>query len=524
MSAPARDPLRQRAVLWLVVVAVSILACCHVFVGTPLIDAFHEGEYISARLLFAGGHKAPLLIHGYMDYVPAMLAERLFGGDHVIAGTRLLSLALGAIAAIALFGCLLQMARGRAERLGALLIGTALLWICNLRLAGMVALLQGSPAVRDMALLFELWCLLAASAAPRRRSDLLAAGAGLIAGLGFFWAYNRGVLGLAGLAGYGLATQWVERRWRHVGAMAGGAIAGMLLAFAAEPATWPQHIANIFYWQQHGSIWHLRLNKFEWAHYLPFFAASALILLLGLHTIWRGRASADRAVHLPRLAMLLIVAALAYQSAFNRPDEPHLYFVVPWLALLGFAIWTARTPAPAERGWREVVRGERAMLVVAAALLLLDMSPGDRSSWPALLGLYDNMGALAHGLPGDRAIAAPRLQRVAAELRRGGGRCTYAFDNSGMLYHLAALPPCTAIMIPVYAAGPKEAQLIAELTAARPPLVIGRSTEWNDHIDDQPLDRRTPRLGRWLVANYRLECNFDGIEIWRALPNAPGSH
>lgn len=515
----------RRAIAWLGIAALAILTSFHAPLAEQLADPFHEGEYLSTRLLFGPGTAPPLLIHGYMDYAPARMAQWLFGPDRVVAGTRLLNMALGTLAAFAFFGCLLQLPRNRSERLGAVLFGSAVLVGINARMGSVVALHQGSPAVRDVLLLAEVWCLLVA-ARGERNAGLFAGVAGLIAGLGLFWAYNRGIAGVLALPAYGLATAYAGRGWRQTGWLAAGFAVGAVVCFAAEPVMWPRHMANILYWQRHGAIWHKPFGPFEIAQNLPFFLLGVAVLATGCHALWRCRHDPARAVRVVRLAVLLVVAGLAYQSSFNRADAVHLNFAVPALTLLAFAIWGALAPEPQQGdrrdGRRAMLRANAPFAAILAGLLLIGTVPG-RSGFLvlALDGTRDNILALLHGLPRDTAITEPRLLAVARALRQGGGRCTYVFDNSGALYHLSGLPACSSVMLPVYAADEAEAWVIAQLADARPPLVVGRSDLWSDAIDRRGLADRTPALHQWLLANYHRERTIEGIELWRVRATAP---
>jgi hypothetical protein len=64
-------------------------------ISHPILDSlylFHEGEYVgllwNMRSFYNGEISFPLLIHGAMDYIPAIVASFIYGDDHVIVGTR----------------------------------------------------------------------------------------------------------------------------------------------------------------------------------------------------------------------------------------------------------------------------------------------------------------------------------------------------------------------------------------------------------------------------------------------------
>lgn len=515
-AAPGvRFSAREWTILLLVALALAGFATLWGPITTPLIDPFHEGEYLSTRMLLEPGAAAPLLIHGGMDYVPANLAAILFGKDHLIAGTRLFNLLFAFAASFAFLGALLTLARTRSEALVALLIGMLVLFWVNERAQGIVALQQASPSTRDFPLILGLWLLIAAVHRSDRWSDRLAALAGLVAGLGWVWAYNRGVILFAALVAYALGAWLADRPRRHLLWLSGGVLAGLAIDAALEGNVWAQHFRNALYWQRHQSIWSGPVPLSLIARNLPFYALGACTGLGGLWAIWKAWKDNSRRSQLPVFLALGVAAGGNYLAMFNRPDPPHLMFTLPWLTLLGFAAWLAFSHEVQADSWPDVWRKHRALLAVLVAVLIVDASAatGSGTTRPVLQGLGRNLLTLAHGLPSDAAIIDPKLARAALALAHGGGECTYVFDNSGAFYFLSGLRPCSSIMLPIYATAGNEHQVIADLERSAPPMVIGRSTFWTDHIDDQSVAERTPAINRWFESHYRTEQIIDGIEI-----------
>ena len=506
---------------WAVLLAVAVaLAGLFSFWGpitTQLIDPFHEGEYLSTRMLFAPGMSAPLLIHGSMDYVPADLARLLFGADRMVAGTRLVNLAFTALACFAMLGTLLAIARTRGERLAALLLGAAVLFWINARALTVVLLQQGSPGVRDLPLLIVLWTLVAAtrSASPWRER-LMGLGA-LIAALGWSWAYNRGVFALALIPAIALATMLSGEPRRLLVWLGCGFVLGLALGLALEPGMWLQHFRNALYWQQNADVWHVPTPLSITVRNLPFYTLALAVLGGAAWAMWACWRNYGRRGELPALTALGLAAGGNFLTMFNYPDPVHLMFTVPYFALLGFAAWVACVPDRLYPSWRQVLRGQAGLLTGIAAVLIVDFSglTGTGTIRPVVQGLGRNLIGLVHGLPRDEQIVEPRAAKVAAVLRASGANCTYVFDNSGAFYHLSGLPSCSSIMLPVYVTARGEAQIIADLERRAPPIVVGRSSYWTDHINDRSVAERTPGLNRWFEQHYVVAEVIDGIEIRR---------
>lgn len=503
-------PSRRLPPEWLVLVIaalVAVVTSLHAPLAAPLTDAFQEGEYLSTYLQFAPGLAPPLLIHGTIDYWPARAALALVGPDHLLVAVRLANALLGAAASLLLLAALRAIPVSRMGKLFATALGCAFLLLVNGRIVGVVELQQGAPAIRDLALLAEIYLLLRAERASPRAAGLLVALAGFVAGLGLFWAYNRGIVGIVALGAWMIGAQ--ARGW-HPKAIAmplQGLCIGLAISLAAEPQMAAQHLTNILYWQQNQAIWAKRPD------YLPeivtalAFAAATLALFAaaatGLLRVWRKGLNANG---IASLLMLGAVTLLLVYGTLNRLDSAHIRFAYPYQLLLALRL-TMLWPPPRI----PALGGPRRVLVAGLAIwLLVFVNPVQLAS-----GVAANAALLARKLPTDRALATPQLAATADALHTGKGACTYAFDNGGAIYHLAGLPPCSATLVPVYAAPERQFQIIAELAARRPPLVIGGSDAWYAAIDGKELAQRTPALHRGLTEAYEPDRRIGGTEIWR---------
>lgn len=519
MADANHQALRTNAILLMIAFALAGWATLWGPIATPLVDPFHEGEYLSTSMLFSPGMEAPLLIHGVMDYLPATFAEALFGASHLIAGTRFINLLMAQLACFAFIGCLLALGRNRTHNLAALLIAFAVLFWINARAQTIVMLQQGSPSVRDLPLMVMLWVLVLAARGEGKRSDWLAGLTALLAGLCWAWSYNRGILMLAAVPAYAVGAWWDGRTRRHLGWLAGGLAAGLVVHFALEPRMWTQHFANALYWSRNQDVWSGPIPLSLTLRNMPFYLLGAAAIALGAWAALKGWLSRGKGMAMAVLLPLGLVALGSYVSIFNRPDPPHLMFAVPALVLLAFAAWTGLTTDDADprpvAGWCTTLRNHAALLAGLLAILIVDLSAqtGSGTTRPVLQGLGRNMIALAKGLPEDTTTLEPRARKVVEALRAAGGDCTYVFDNSGAFYRLSNLKPCSSIMLPIYATRANETVIIADLERTRPPLVVGRSDYWTDSIDDKGLDERTPQLAAWLRRNYSLQTRIDGIEL-----------
>lgn len=517
-STILRGPVEPlRAIEWLslvvFVVAVAVVTSFQAPLNAPFTDLFHEGEYLAPRLILESGGQ-PLLIHGLMNYVPSLLAVHMCGIDRVLACTRAVNAGVTVLAAVGFASCTFILARTRKAMVFAGLGMFTILVLINGRAAGPVALQQGSPSARDVALMAVLSCILAVPGRRQAVSNFLAGSAGLIAGASLFWAYNRGVIGVAIIPLYSLSSLLVGRvRWHVLAPLAGLAV-GLLIVGLAEPEMWRQHIFNINYWAQNGQIWRYPFSVPRLLLNLPFYLVSAGVLIWAAWMAWHLWRDLERRGDLPSLLVLMAINLLVVQQVSNRDDATHLMWAIPWLFLLvvqlinfqGFALVT-------NVSWTNVAKNHSALLVSFAGLLCLDLASSTSVVRREMLDSTKNILLLTRGMPLDLDLTPPATRRIVEILRKTGQTCTYAFNNAGGYYHLAGQRPCSTTMYPVYASRDVEEHLIAELSKAKPAMVIGRSDDWFSSMNGKTLAARTPRLAAWLDHNYPHSIQLGGTEM-----------
>jgi len=486
--------------------AFIVLLSLHDPLGAPISDGFHDGELLASRMYFDRAGPVPVMIHGMMDVLPARLGMALFGEPWAGAATRLVNGLCTGLALVLLFVGL-RIIGGRAAWLVPLLALSLLLLFC----ANHNSIpQQGAPAVRDLFLLAVVALLALAAMGPRRYQERLLGAAAFLAGATMFWAYNRGIAGVALVGAYAAALALAERSFRALGTAVAGGLAGVAAVYAVSPVMFAAHVSSILYWQAHQGIWHFatvgtRALAIAWACAVVL-GLAALIALIGLAVARRGR----RDARLPALTLGLAVAGLlVFASSLNRLEEVHAFMIVPYALLASaaaFAVWEggrARGPLVLSRRAARVSGG-----IAGLAVFLQFCVSGE--------GLPANVRALTHGLESDRALADPAYLGVADMLRASGTRCTVALDNQAVVNHLAGVPPCSAFVVPIYAQGDAEPRMLAELQRAAPTMIVLGSDSPYYATDGIDQALRTPRIMAWARANYVPVANIGGIVVARA--------
>jgi hypothetical protein len=494
----SRTTLLLAPALWFGIPLLAVLLICLRFdFGAPVTDLFHEGEYLSSALSVAHADRYgfPVLVHGLLNYLPFEWASAVCGPDRSFACTRAINTFVVMFAMLAYLVCVWLLVRERRDLwLASVVSVVALFLMVNGRTPNLVYLHQGAPGIRDVLLFCELALLMIASGSARRAFVLAAlAGAGMVAAVGLFWAYNRGLIGI-GLLGTYMAVRLVARRELSGPlAAAAGLAAGMGALYLADPVAFAAHFSNILYWATHGDLWYLPGSLFGraffWGLGLGLVAWVALLLL-------RMRPPA------PQLEMgaVLLVQMLAFlQVAQGRPDGVHFAFGLPAMLLLG--LFALRLKAPS---WVGTSGGAPLMLVTLVLLVLLDVNAPSPTLPPAARQTARNLRALATGMPRNAQLFGPR-ERLAAQVLAQAGPCTYALEGSGVLYALSGRPACSPFLYPAYVAPEDEMRLIAQLAQARPDALLVASRHWSMFVDDRTPAQRVPRLVQWIVRHYPHE-------------------
>jgi len=484
---------------------VALLAVGWKSVTTPLVDHFHEGEYLG-HLRQLAEHRAgdapfPLLTHGAMDYLPSQLATLLHGVDAAIVGTRAINVLLTGCNLWLLMWMLVELGRragvDRALRLTACGLLAALLF-ADVRDAA--ALHQRVLNPRDSALLLMMaLALLHHGTVGAGRGVALALAVGAVATVAPFWAYDRGLVTLCAFVAFVAGLAW-RGRWLDLSAAAAGALATLALLDATRVmGDIGANLDNVRYWLEHAALWRVPFDSSVALRALPLVVLDAA-MLVALWRLARAAWRADDRATFTWLAMLAGVALLLLRAALNRPDSVHLYWAI-WPALLGTAAAVApllgdRVRLRASLAVAQPLAVGRALeiaaLALATCLLLWGVARGPTA---ALAGLVDPR-------PNARVLSDPDLMRALGSFRTLRPRCVLAWSNSGTIALLADLPHCAGVPYPAFVAPPLERDYLAELGAAPPRAILHDAEAWSARIDGRTMAARLPAVAEFIAAGY----------------------
>jgi len=535
MTAPQADP-PIRALMVVVLIAASITAARYELkLSFPIDDAFHNGEFLAAAMAIL--HQAPFegdpfTIHGAADILPA-LAAALFvpAPDDLIAHTLVLYPVLSLLSILLTLFAALQIVR----RLGG----------DHLLLIPFLALVPFAVGWRD--LFFALSLSLFAGLVPGRDSRGGGVAAqmlfGVVIALGTYWSFNRGA---AALLAFGPVTLWLALQDRRFLV----SVATALVSFVAIGAVLPGigvvgYVENFAMLLETSSQWTYPPSRFgqAWTAALSAaFAASAAAAFIALRQRGpdRGRIA---------LTMALVIAGAIYlKIGLGRIDRVHIVMAA-WLPLLIMSVSLRWGPVPLPQGWAKRCAIMAAILVAAMAIFLAArysyavhamvlatfmillgafLPPRGRfgvgvgmavlfvafaASAPAV-GMYKIVrGDVAwplslDALPANDGAVTEEVLWTAQRIDQSGADCVFDLTNTGLVNAVAGLPSCSRFTYPVYADTDFEDDLISDLRAADPPMIVYRSDHWSYAIDGHPMNERFPKLDAEIQRVYpRQECH-----------------
>lgn len=520
----------HRQAVFLTVAAGVLLVALKIFPGTLLIDdPFHYGEYFAAAMNFpvVDGVGHSLVIHGALDYIPALLTEKLWGEGRYFIPTLAVYKILNFISAMILTAI--------AYRLTVKKHGQWLLIVAVLLVAPLLV------GYRDLFLLVSIYLFMANL---RCDSNLLSAVIlkillGAFVAFGIFWSYDRGLAGALSLGAAVLVL--LSRNRMYVISMVSFVASVAILVICFEAFSLSNYLNDLLVLTETSGQWSYGWQK------MPVILSVLTILINGfafsllIEDCIRSNTLYQRA---PMVVAMGLLAACMVKIGINRADVQHIYWSlwVPMLIALNFyggALQSRRLHQIlmvalfiVSVAGANYVGGYGLGLVVGLliysalynvsqdnyivvrvifivcvlAVLVAGLSKGLRGiaagkySWMAsLLAPPDNRSASTHGV----IWATDRL------LERNV-HCVFDLSNNGVINGLARRPSCTKFTYPVYGGPKHEPELIDQLRAASPEALVYSAEYWSYAIDGKSMRQRFPVLDKFILLNYPMELCSQG--------------
>lgn len=486
-------------------------------------DSFHNGEQLAPSLAFTHGkvpYKDLYVLRGAgEDILTPWLSFKLFGQS--IGSYFFMTAATQAIAALLFFALIAMLFKGNLEFL------IASIWFTLTSYGDFFY-------ARDIFVWISLILLISVLRTGKRRSYKLA-GMGLLASVSLFYSFDRGVF-LAFLLAVTVATlsflklhdkTFTLRKDKFIGrlrvlaAAGGGYAAGLLGALILLGASGFGSFLSTTFGQSakyQGIIFNTpfsTLGPLTIIDWLPIIAIIALLVVVfrTAKSEWPKLSTATVIE-----ALLLLFSIVFFRAATGRPDSGHIAYGTPILFIVlfftSFRILRNAWPQFRAQNYTPIVAAAPVVLVFLFSFSplftnytrLAQMNQAPLSSVKTLLSSPSKP---------DTYWETKDEQVITNYITSLTNKDDYFFDFSSdpLFYFTTKLRNPTRFSISWFAdPAPLEKQMLNELRANPPKVVLYESGTYYDRPDFIPMTQRLPVVNEWLLQNYSAPMSIDGTQ------------
>ena len=515
---PMRNGFRIEKVIYLFLfILAPVFFAMSAQIGGPLEDGFHEGEYLIAvtaiRDYYLGTSAFPVLVHGAMDFIPALMAGKVAGQEYLIVWTRLFNTLIVALCWVVYMDLVRTVLRNHAQRLVLLGAFIALFFfMTNAADTDPVHRQQSFIGTRDLFLMLSIWGTAKAAVCVRSFASLVfLILSGLAAALCLYWSYDRGVI--AGVWMIMLSLGFIyQRKYKSTAVLLLSYVAGLFLASSIKIlGTLAEAINNVLYWvKSSGDVWYMPLKGKMMA--IPGAVSLMLFALLVLAFAVQWVLNNRQHRFAPHVMGIMLMQAVFLTKLYSLPSFPtNHYFVWPSIILLMIIApeltWARILNAQLTNFWREghgwhaATRGNK---ILFGALVMLTLS--FFSNAVALSALTVRSAVKTH-----TNMELLDIQRYALDgLVTENLSCVFLWTNEGVLSLFLKKPACTKYAYPVYISRAQEATVLGELKKNPPGLIVYDSPFWSTAIFGRTMKERLPAIDQFINENYVFSKNRHG--------------
>ncbi len=444
------------------------------WITNPILDSnylFHEGEYVGllygVRAFLSGDAQFPLLIHGVMDYIPAVIASFIYGDDYIIVGTR----ALNTIAVWITWVLFLDVGFLLISRTNQRIIWVTILIVIFLMMtpslhAKALSVQQGFLGIRELFLISTVWCFTqyTFSPNPARRKILIITG-GISAVMSIYWCYDRGIMAVAFLVV--IFTGMIANRQKINAALLFLTICISLAAiqYLKILGSLGDHLHNIHYW--------VKYSKEVW----------------GDEGGWSTIFTALSHYELMSLAVLLFCTATLVIAFLNRPNKSEKEIIS---LLIGFTLVQIAMlfPRLSWLYWPSIL----IMIYFISRKVSFDfnvtvsnpaVSKNSTYGYILYLFIFFIPFLVANPISGhasfvkntfkpkpDTAIVSAEIIHLSTAIIKSDDQCIFGWVNEGVIALMAKKRFCTQYPNAVYVSSAEETQLLQQLRKESPSVIV----------------------------------------------------
>lgn len=509
VSKEKPDLLNNINYYFVISLLISFLLALSVPFHDGVIDPFHEGEYLTLlnNLPYLSGSSFPVLIHGAMDFIPAMFAKLFFQQAEIIHGVRLTNFIFG-VAVFCLWLAITNQIIAKQKN--------KLFWFtCSITFFIWGTLYGGlsSPrefqlgaviGLRDFAILLFLYTLIR-HIKSENRAYLSYALIGISGTLSLIWSYDRGIIMMAFLAGYSLHMLLDKKLKSALLILTSISIFSLLTLWIDIAGSIVDHIRNILYWVQFsGEIWAVKTSILEWPIQLKLLAIIIGIMLFSLIISARNIITKTTDPFLYLRSGLLMAQLVLVVKLIQLPPFGTLQFFFMWpslLLLLSSISFIAPSLIGKVNHLLYILCTFKSKYTSSIILAILVIIIGLNSSPVVYIKKAVN-NIVFFTTPKTNEYYVSSEHYGTSEIDSDITGCVFQWTNEGIFSAVLDKPFCTKYPYAVYIASSKETEALQELKENPPGLIIYDSPFWSMSIYGRHMKDRLPLIHNFILSNY----------------------
>ncbi|MDY6939778.1 MAG: hypothetical protein SWY16_19265 [Cyanobacteriota bacterium] len=497
--------------------------------NSPVIDPFHEGEYLGLLPNFTQLDRpflGTLFIHGFgLDALPSLIADRLATQENTIALTRFFYSLENAIACIAYFWLLWEIVSSvKLKAYKIQVFSISLIFFCVLE-----NFIYKTYGGRDIVFMMQLALVVRyfRVAVPAvfsgfKQPVFLAFLVGASLPLAFLHTYDRAAYFVPVYLVASALTLFFSKQNAKV--WIGGSGLGLVTALLLEIAVLGMaQVVEIFqqvaYWSEYGKyIAFLPLPDIglNYPSFLDWFGilvlSSVLVYLVWDYFIYSVKSEFFRQ---NALTIVLWVASSTYMRILIDRSPGRGTFAAMVTAFLLFYLGCKLYQTYFEaRVIQETIAPTTKAIFVLVTIAAIAAEPGfnifhygDR-----LQEYYESLGK------SDTELLPPSYleawQTLQPEIDRQS--CFYTLTSEGLWYYLFDKPSCSKINYLYYVRPPETQQaVIRELEETQPNIILLTNAMWSNAIDGLPILDSASQVYRYVLQNYQPDRRIADHWFWQ---------
>lgn len=485
--------------------------------NAPLLDGFHEGEYLGNLLnivdYYSGSSPFPVLIHGAMDYIPAIVSVHIFDVNNYIVFTRYFNIGAVVICWILWLDMSRVILRRHEERLVWFgLFYAIFMWMALSAGENPVLKQQSFIGTRDLFLMLSIWSSIRSSTIHNLSEKIFLILSGIFAAFSFYWSYDRGILSIIWISGLGFVFILNGRRREVASIFVGYICAIFAISEIGLFGKFSENLFNLKYWLINtNEIWNYPLKSKIVA--IPYMAGMIGLFLFVIYNIFVSVGVRKAILANPYLLGLIIMQIVFFGKMLSLPGFPtSYYFIWPTLLLLIFEppkfLLTTLIDKKLKNitgradELRAIILESNGLLFFSISLVLIFLS-----NIFIQATLY-NIKNILKWVPNEKIIEKKYYGLDGLDSTKF--KCVFNWSNEGIFSVLLNVRYCTKYQYAVYISKNNESTVLAELKKQPPDLIIYDSPFWSMSIYGKHMRDRLPNIDQFIKDNYKMVPGMNG--------------